>query len=128
VKFLLDTNAWIAFLQDGPELSERAAELMESGESRCWVSVASIWEAAIKSGMGKLRLPYDLETDLPRLLEENGFQLLPIEAADAAAVQYLERLHGDPFDRIQVVQCRRRNLRILSRDGIFERYGLRREW
>jgi PIN domain nuclease of toxin-antitoxin system len=82
----------------------------------------------IKAGIGKLKLPYDLETDLPRILEDNGFELLGIEIGDAAGVRALEPVHGDPFDRIQVVQARRRKLQIISRDPVFERYGLKRVW
>lgn len=125
--YLIDTNGWLAFFEDSPQLGDRAAEIMESGE-RCLVSVAGVWEAAIKLGLGKLKLPYDLSRDLPRLLEENGFELLGIDLEDAAAVTSLERRHGDPFDRIQVVQAKRRNLRILSRDPVFEAYGLERVW
>lgn len=94
----------------------------------CFISIASIWEAAIKVGLGKLKLPYDLETDLPRILDENGFTLLGIEVADAVSVKDLEAVHGDPFDRIQAVQARRRGWRVLSRDPVFERYGLKRIW
>jgi PIN domain nuclease of toxin-antitoxin system len=44
------------------------------------------------------------------------------------AVQHLEPIHGDPFDRIQVVQARQRGMDIISRDPVFDRYGLRRVW
>jgi PIN domain nuclease of toxin-antitoxin system len=101
---------------------------MEGSDEACHVSIASIWEAAIKVGIGKLKLPYDLERDLPRILEENGFELLGIDLADAAGVKDLEPLHGDPFDRIQIVQARRRRLQVISRDPVFERYGLKRVW
>lgn len=128
MSYLIDTNAWIAFFQDSPELSPAAAELMETTDEMCFVSLASIWEAAIKSGLGKLRLPYDLEQDLPGLLAENGFVLLEITYADAIGVGRLEAVHGDPFDRLMVVQARRLNLRLISRDKVFERYGLERFW
>jgi PIN domain nuclease of toxin-antitoxin system len=128
VSCLIDTNAWIAFFEDAKVLSDRAATLMESSDEVCFVSIASIWEAAIKVGLGKLELPYDLETDLPRILDENGFTVLGIEVGDAVAVKDLEAIHGDPFDRIQVVQAQRRGWRVISRDPVFERYGLRRIW
>jgi PIN domain nuclease of toxin-antitoxin system len=128
VRYLVDTNAWIALFENNPVLTEEAAQAMESAETECFVSIASIWEAAIKVGIGKLKLPYDLETDLPRILEGNGFELLGVEIGDAAGVRALEPVHGDPFDRIQVVQARRRRLQIISRDPVFDRYGLKRVW
>lgn len=127
MSLLIDTNGWLAFFEDSPILSETAADLMES-EEPCYVSIASVWEAAIKVAMGKLKLPYDLRSDLPRLLDENGFQLLPLEIDDATSVSDLPHHHGDPFDRVMVVQALRRNLRVISRDPIFDQYGLRRIW
>lgn len=128
MRYLVDTNAWIALLQDSPNLSDRAADLMESGRNDCFVSLASVWEAAIKAGLGKLTLPYSLETDLPRLLEENRFEVMVPDWRAVVAVQHLEAIHGDPFDRIQVAQARQHRLDIISRDPIFDRYGLRRVW
>jgi len=128
VKYLIDTNAWIALFENSPVLSDAGAELMESENSECFVSIASIWEAAIKVGLGKLKLPYDLAGDLPQILEDNGFEILPVEFSDATGVRDLEQVHGDPFDRIQAVQARRRRFSIISRDPVFERYGIRRIW
>ena len=128
MKYLLDTNAWIAFFQDSKDLSDRAAEIMESDSGRCWISLASVWEAAIKTGLGKLKVDYDLEKDLSRLVERNGFHFLGLELGDAAAVQALEQIHRDPFDRIQVCQARRLGSTVLSSDPVFEKYGLKRIW
>ena len=126
--YLIDTNAWIAFFDDSPILTEKSASLMESSDSVCLVSIASLWEASIKIGLGKLKLPYDIGRDLPRILEENGFKVIPIEIEDIASVQNLEPVHRDPFDRIQVAQARRRGLSVVSRDPVFEAYHLQRIW
>lgn len=126
--YLLDTNAWIAFFEDSKDLSDRAARLIESESDRCLVSVVSIWEAAIKVGLGKLKLGYDLEKDLPGLVEQNGFRMLGLEAEEAASVRSLEKIHRDPFDRMLVCQARRHGSTILSRDPVFEKYGLKRIW
>jgi PIN domain nuclease of toxin-antitoxin system len=128
VSYLIDTNGWIAFFEDAPELSNRAAEIIESRDLDCFVSIASVWEAAIKVGIGKLVLPYDLRRDLPRLFDECGFQVLPISMEDSLSVGGLEAIHGDPFDRMQVVQASARQLKVISRDAIFDRYGLKRIW
>lgn len=128
MRYLVDTNAWIALLENSPILSDKAADLMECGRHDCFVSLASVWEAAIKAGLGKLKLPYSLDTDLPRLFEENGFEVMVPDWRAVTAGQHLEPIHGDPFDRIQVVQARHRGLDIISRDPVFDRYGLRRVW
>jgi len=108
----------------GPEAKRLIVEHPETIR----VSVASVWEAAIKVGIGKLALPYDLERDLPSILDDNGFELLSVSIEDAAAVVRLEPVHKDPFDRIQAVQARRRDWQVISRDPVFEAYGLRRVW
>lgn len=128
MKYLVDTNAWIALFENSPELTDAGASLMESAGSECFVSIASIWEAAIKVGLGKLKLPYDLAGDLPGILEDNGFEILAVEFADATGVRDLEQVHGDPFDRIQAVQARRRGFSVISRNPVFDRYGIRRIW
>ena len=128
MKYLIDTNAWLGFLEGRPDFGRQAKEIMVEEPFACLLSIATIWEAAIKVAIGKLNLPYDLETDLPRLLDENGFEVLGIEVADAAGVRDLERVHGDPFDRIQVIQARRRGLHLVSRDAVFDHYALKRIW
>lgn len=128
MKYLVDTNAWIVFLNGGSDFGKHAKSTMLDESWECCVSIASIWEAAIKVGLGKLKLPYDLEGDLPGILEDNGFEVLPVEFADAAGVRDMEQIHGDPFDRIQAIQARRRRFSIISRDPVFDRYGIRRIW
>lgn len=128
MSYLIDTNGWIGFFDGRPDFGKRAKLAILDEASECFVSIASIWEAGIKVGLGKLKLPYDLEKDLPRLLEENGFELLGLTVEDVTATKDLEPIHGDPFDRIQVIQARRRGWQIVSRDPVFDRYGLRRIW
>ena len=103
MKYLVDTNGWIGFLNGVSDFGKLAKSTMLDESWECCVSIASIWEAAIKLGSGKLKLPYDLAGDLPGILEDNGFEVLPVELADAAGVRDLKQIHGDPFDRIQVV-------------------------
>ena len=128
MQYFIDTNAWITFFEDSPRLSNHAAELMESASAECFVSIASVWEAAIKVGLGKLELPYDLEQDLPCIFDENGFSLLGIEFSDAVRVRDLPRMHGDPFDRLMVSQAKGRRWPVISSDPVFDLYGVRRIW
>lgn len=128
MSYLVDTNAWIGFFEGKADFGLKAKACMISRPEHCYISLASVWEAAIKVGLGKLKLPYDLDQGLSRLLTDNGFTLLPLEFEIVVAVKDLPPHHGDPFDRVQVIQAQRRGLTVLSRDPIFERYGLRRIW
>ncbi|MCC5849151.1 MAG: type II toxin-antitoxin system VapC family toxin [Verrucomicrobia bacterium] len=124
--YLVDTNAWIGFFEGRKGFSPKIREIMSDESWACFISIASIWEAAIKVGLGKLRLAYDLKTDLPRILEDNGFEILPLEFEDVVGVRDLPPVHGDPFDRIQAIQVQRRGWQMLSHDPIFDAYGIKR--
>lgn len=127
MSYLLDTNAWIAFFQNS-DLGTGAENTIESNHLDCWISTASIWEAAIKVGIGKLDLPYSLSDDMPRMFEETGFRLLSLSFEDVTEVEVLPHHHRDPFDRVQAMQCLRRDWKIVSRDPVFDRYGIPRIW
>jgi len=128
VSVLLDTNGWIGFFGGDPKFSEKAKLCLLDHETKVHISIASVWEASIKVGIGQLELPYDLSRDLPTLFQENDFELLPISMKQATAVKDMEAIHGDPFDRIQVVQAKQLGLGVISRDAVFDRYGLKRIW
>ena len=88
------------------------------------VSAVCIWEAAIKSALGKLRVP----DDLPDRLEEFAFERLPVTDAHAWAVRALPAIHNDPFDRLLAAQAICERATIVSADTIFDAYSLERLW
>ncbi len=123
--WLLDTHALLWFLADDPQLSEAAKSTMESGESVLLVSSASIWEMAIKSGLGKLQAPADLLT----VLRKEGFQSLAVQPEHAWAVRDLAPgEHKDPFDRLLAAQASLEKLPLISNDVRLDRYGIERHW
>ena len=128
MKYLVDTSAWLGFFEGRKNFGRLARETMESNPSSCWISGVTVWEAALKRGLGKLKIDYDLQRDLPRLIEENGFLYLGLDLADAAGVQQVETVHRDPFDRMLVSQARRLHCAILSSDKVFAEYGIHQIW
>jgi len=128
MSYLVDTNGWIGFLEGDPKFGTEARFRMVDSPGECLISIASVWEAAIKTGLGKLKLPYDLEHDLPRIFEENGFAVMGLDFREVVAVRDLPKIHGDPFDRIMVAQARKRRMEVISADPVFEDYGLCRIW
>jgi PIN domain nuclease of toxin-antitoxin system len=87
---------------------------------RVFVSVASVWEMAIKRAAGKLTCP----DDVPGLLRANAFRVIDISIGHALAAAALPRIHGDPFDRMLVAQCRSAGLTLVTRDRIIAGYGV----
>ena len=121
MKILLDTNALIWFANGDEKLSPKAIESIENPENEKFVSVASIWEIAIKKSIGKLQFQFDLK-DLVDIIEKNGFILLNIVSTHAITVEVLPFIHRDPFDRIIFAQALIEDMKLISVDKIFDGY------
>jgi PIN domain nuclease of toxin-antitoxin system len=128
MKFIADTHAFIWFVTDSPQLSVRAKELFESPESERLLSMASLWEIAIKTNLGKLAFARPLEQFIPEQLALNYIRLLDISMSHVLQVGTLSLHHRDPFDRMIIAQCLTENLPVLSNDGAFDAYGVKRIW
>jgi PIN domain nuclease of toxin-antitoxin system len=79
MKLLLDTHVLLWFLREPSKLPSRASELIQAAGKEANVSIASLWEIAIKSSINKLHLPLAFEDLFPRSVLESGLSLLPIE-------------------------------------------------
>ncbi len=119
MKLLLDTQIYLWFLADSSSLSVLARERILAA-TEVFISAASIWEASIKAGNGKLQV--DAE-DLVEGILASGFVELPITAQHAALVRDLPQHHRDPFDRLLVAQAIHEPLRLLSTDRILREYS-----
>jgi PIN domain nuclease of toxin-antitoxin system len=75
----------------------------------------------IKAALGRLEIELD---DLESATLRNGFRPLPIGIQHALMAGRLPNIHRDPFDRMLVAQARVEELRVVSHDRVFERYGL----
>ena len=127
-RYLLDTHTVLWFLPDAPELPDAVASRIEAEDAVNHVSMASIWEMAIKVSLGKLAVPYSLESDLPGILEESGFAMLNLSFHHLGSVARLPFHHRDPFDRVLIAQAQIEGLILLSRDPSFDAYGVTRIW
>ena len=123
---LIDTPAFIWWCEDSPELSQNARKAMT--EQDCFVSFASFWEMAIKVSLNKLRLPAAPERYIPDQMSLNGFEQLEISFRQIVRCSRLPWPHRDPFDRMLVAQAQEEELAIVSRDPVFEAYGIERIW
>jgi PIN domain nuclease of toxin-antitoxin system len=106
MNLLLDTHAFLWFMEGNAKLSDAARVAIESGEGERWLSVASAWEMAIKTSLGKLNLAKPLDELLPALLADSGIATLAIEIADVARVATLPFHHRDPRPLVGGVSTR----------------------
>ncbi len=123
---LLDTNILIFFLEDDPRISRRLSAWIEDPSSRSFVSLASLWEISIKSGIGKLTVDWSDRPDLADFLQHAGFDCLPIGWPAMRRAGSLPLHHRDPFDRLIVAEAQLRGLPVLSTDDKLDTYGVER--
>ena len=117
---LLDTHAVLWWLDNPAIIAAEARDAIADGENEAFVSAAVGCEISIKSALGKLRAPDDLEA----ALQDAGFRELPISMRHATTVRDLPDHHHDPFDRIQIAQARNDGLTLVTRDSNIRRYDV----
>ena len=107
-------------------LSKRTQELLRDAGTERLLSVASIWELAIKYQLGRISLPVAPLDFVPSRLETTQTAALGISAAHALRVGVLPRHHRDPFDRMIVAQALIEGVAVLTADPAFARYQVER--
>ncbi|MCY7347145.1 MAG: type II toxin-antitoxin system VapC family toxin [Pyrinomonadaceae bacterium] len=128
MKLLLDTHTLLWFIAGSPQLSATARNLIEDAAHEKYVSIASLWETAIKISIGKMTLAAPFDVLFPHQLKSNGFELLPIKIRHASAMTTLPFHHRDPFDRILIAQTIVENMNLVSVDAVFDDYPVTRLW
>jgi PIN domain nuclease of toxin-antitoxin system len=120
VRLLLDTHVLLWWLDDDSRLAPDAREAVVSPESFVAVSAASAWELSIKSALGRLELPDQLQDQL----EREEFSPLPITVPHALRAGSLPRHHADPVDRMLVAQAQLEGLTVVTRDPRIAAYDV----
>lgn len=128
MRYLLDTHSFLWLASDDARLSVRAKEAFLSPENDFLLSVASIWEVAIKASLGRLKFVLPLPQFVERQVQHMGLEILPISVHHATAVEGLPFHHRDPFDRLLIAQSMYEAIPILGTDEIFDTYGIARVW
>jgi PIN domain nuclease of toxin-antitoxin system len=118
VNLLLDTHVLI-WWDEGRRIAAEARRAIEQADT-VYVSAASAWEVAVKTGLGRLRPTRTVE----QAASESGFLELPITFRHAEQVTALPPHHRDPFDRMLVAQAAVEELILVTRDPVFGRYGV----
>lgn len=127
MQLLLDTHPFIWFINGDNQLPEKIKKLIADSENECFLSIASIWEIAIKTSLGKLELQSDFDK-ITDFLFDNDIEILPIKFEHLQTLLKLEYYHRDPFDRVIISQGIAENLIVLSKDEIFDKYPIKLIW
>ncbi|MEZ4775546.1 MAG: type II toxin-antitoxin system VapC family toxin [Bacteroidia bacterium] len=124
---LLDTHAVIWFITENASLPVASKEIISNPANRCFVSMATYWEMGIKYSLDRLELKNSLER-IFEIIEESGFEILPITPEHVLLATQLIHYHRDPFDRMIIGQAKSEGLKIMTKDALFSNYGVDVIW
>lgn len=117
MRLLLDTHVFLWYITADPRLSVVFRLAVQDQGNEVYLSAASVWEAVIKRGLGKLPLPAPPAEYLPRQRDAHGIAPLPIDETAMTHLASLPTLHRDPFDRILVAQALQHGMTIVTADA-----------
>ena len=122
MKLLLDTHLILWAAGEPEKLPSGAVDLIENAESELLFSAASLWEIAIKSGLGRDDFRVNARL-LRRGLIDNGYSELPITGEHTLMIDTLPSIHKDPFDRLLVAQAISEGIVLLTSDDLVAKYA-----
>jgi len=128
MRALLDTNSFLWFISGSSRLSSDACDFISDMDNDLLISIASLWETAIKAGIGKLELLRPFEQLIPDEIRKHEINILPISLNHLYEMMKLEFHHRDPFDRIIIAQGIAEDLPVITSDGIFRKYSIEIIW
>ena len=128
MRAIIDSHALIWAVDDRERLASKAREVIGDSTNEILFSSSSIWELAIKVGLGKLILSLPFDTWMRQAVTDLRLTILPITIECADVQSKLENHHRDPFDRLLVAHAPVWGVPIISSDPIFDRYGIQRIW
>jgi PIN domain nuclease of toxin-antitoxin system len=121
MKLLLDTHLLLWAASEPERLSAKARTLIDNPDNELLFSAASLWEVAIKRGLGRGDFQVDVRL-LRRGLLDNGYSELPIVSDHVVAIESLPPIHKDPFDRVLVAQATVEGITLLTMDSLVAQY------
>ena len=128
MKLLVDTHTLLWSVDEPAKISVPAMAVLQYPNNDRYVSAATIWELAIKVGLGKLTLSKPYRPWIEEAIYDLAMEILPvtIEYADFQAT--LPPHHKDPFDRMMISQSLVESIPIVTIDAVFDSYGVKRIW
>lgn len=128
MNLLLDTCTFLWAMEEPERLPETSIRYFSNPGCKLYLSAVSVWEIAIKCGLGKLDLPAPLDVFLPESIRQFKLTPLPLAVETAMLAASLPPHHKDPFDRMLVCQAMAHGLTILTPDRLIQQYGVPCLW
>lgn len=120
--YLLDTHILLWYFHDDARLSDETKNIISDNDVS--ISIASLWEIAIKKGLGKLKIDESV-SDLEQACIEQGIGIVPIKTKYLEIIQTLPYIHNDPFDRLIIATAVSDEMTLITDDNIIKKYNVR---
>lgn len=119
--YLLDTHVFIWWIEGNSRIDKKVKSLIENSKGEVFISMASIWEMAIKISIGKLKL----KNSIDKTINKARFEVLNISLSHALQIIKLPLIHKDPFDRMLVAQAIAENMTLITDDPKVGKYKVK---
>ncbi len=128
MNILIDTHIALWAIADKNKLLKETLDELEKLDNNIYVSIASIWEVAIKNTKHSDIMPMN-ENAFVKNCKKMEFEFLPIKISHIINLRNLKEkneniLHKDPFDRMILSQCLTENMTLYTHDKVFENYDV----
>ena len=128
MKILLDTHTFLWFVEGNSNISSTARSMIEDEENQRFLSVASLWEMAIKVSMNRLTLQTSLTSLVMQQVYGNAIEVLEIRPEHLDVLAKMPFHHKDPFDRLIIAQSIAESIAVISKDSEFREYPVALLW
>ena len=123
MRYLLDTHALIWYFENDGKLPQRVEEIIDDPKNKIYVSSATLWEIAIKVGLGKLDVDFD---NLLEQVDNAEFLVVQMKNLYLRELLFLPQIHRDPFDRLLIATAKIENMILITTDEHIQKYDV--EW
>ena len=124
MRLLLDTHVWLWMISADERLGDDTRRILTDPQTETYLSVAAVWELAIKHAAGKLRYTGSPSVQVPLHIKRSGVGTLGITVEQALKAAALPMHHRDPFDRLMLAQAADQELTFATADAKLEAYGV----
>jgi len=127
MRYLLDTHTFLWFLEGNELLPIEVKKVITNPDNKCLLSIASLWEIAIKLRIKKLSLQFPFSKMIDYLIELD-IDLLPLNFEHVISLMDVDLHHRDPFDHILIAQAMAEDMTIITKDANFPLYKVKIMW
>jgi len=124
--YILDTHALLWYLTDSDRMSAKLKDFISDCETVA-VSIASLWEIAIKQSLGKLKVDFSI-SQIEQVCYQKDILILPVKPEELDIISNLPKIHGDPFDRLIICQAMKESAVLITTDSVIPQYPVRTYW